>query len=76
MNYRRTLIACYLGFITQAITANFTPLLFLRLQAEFDIPLGQVALIPAVFFLTQLLVDALCAHFADRVDYRRCVMAS
>ena len=27
--YQKTLIACYLGFITQAITANFAPLLFL-----------------------------------------------
>ena len=27
--YGKTLIACYLGFITQAIAANFAPLLFL-----------------------------------------------
>ena len=27
--YQKTMIACYLGFITQAITANFAPLLFL-----------------------------------------------
>ena len=26
-NYKKTLIACYLGFITQAISANFAPLL-------------------------------------------------
>lgn len=24
-NYRKTLMACYLGFITQAICANFAP---------------------------------------------------
>ncbi len=29
VNYRKTLISCYLGFITQAIAANFAPLLFL-----------------------------------------------
>ena len=28
-NYRRTQLACYLGFITQAISANFAPLLFM-----------------------------------------------
>ena len=27
MNYQRTLKACYLGFITQAIAANFAQLL-------------------------------------------------
>lgn len=29
-NYKKTLRACYLGFITQAIAANFAPLLFWR----------------------------------------------
>ena len=28
------MIACYLGFITQAITANFAPLLFLTLHKD------------------------------------------
>ena len=54
-NYRKTLIACYLGFITQAIAANFTPLLFLKFHKDYGIPLGKIALIPTVFFLTQLL---------------------
>ena len=27
-NYRKTLLACYLGSITPAITAKFAPLLF------------------------------------------------
>lgn len=75
-NYRKTLIACYLGFITQAIVANFTPLLFLFFHKEFGIPLGQVALISTVFFFTQLLVDLFCATFVDRIGYRRCVVAS
>ena len=38
-NYRKTLIACYLGFITQAIAANFAPLLFLKLHTDYAIPL-------------------------------------
>ena len=25
-NYKKTLITCYIGFITQAIVANFAPL--------------------------------------------------
>ncbi len=75
-NYRRTLTACYLGFITQAITANFLPLLFIRLHTEYGISLGRIALIPTAFFLTQLLVDVLCARFADRVGYRRSIVIS
>ncbi len=75
-NYRRTLIACYLAFITQAICANFAPLLFLKFHTDLNISLGQIALIPTVFFLTQLTVDVFCARFVDRIGYRRSVVIS
>lgn len=75
-NYKKTLTACYLGFITQAIAANFAPLLFLKFHSDYNIPLGKIALISTVFFLTQLIVDVLCSYFADRIGYRRCVIAS
>ena len=75
-NYKKTLIACYLGFITQAISANFAPLLFLKFHNDYQIPLGQIALISTLFFLTQLIVDILCSYFADRIGYRKCVIAS
>ena len=76
VKYRKTLTACYLGFITQAISANFAPLLFLKFHTEYNIPLGKIALISTVFFLTQLIVDVLCSYFADRIGYRKCVVAS
>ena len=75
-NYRKTLIACYLGFIVQAITANFAPLLFLKFHTDYGISLGRIALIPAVFYVTQLLVDVFCAKFVDRIGYRRSVVVS
>ena len=75
-NYRKTLLACYLGFITQAITANFAPLLFLKFHTDYSISLGKIALIPMAFFITQLLVDLFCARFVDRIGYRRSVVAS
>lgn len=75
-DYKKTLKACYLGFITQAIVANFAPLLFLIFHNEFGIPLGKIALISTVFFFTQLLVDLFCAKFVDRIGYRQSVVAS
>ena len=57
--YKRTKIACYLGFITQAITANFVPLLFLTFHRYYGISLERLAMISAVFFITQLIVDFL-----------------
>lgn len=75
-NYKKTLTACYFGFITQAITANYIPLLFLTFRNTYGIPLEQIALIPLVFFLTQLVVDLAATQFADRIGYRTCVVAS
>ncbi len=75
-NYRKTLLACYLGFITQAITANFAPLLFLKFHTDYRITLGKIALIPTAFFLTQLLIDVFCARFVDTIGYRRSVVIS
>lgn len=75
-NYKKTLTACYLGFITQAISANFTPLLFLTFKGTYGITLEKIALIPFTFYLTQLIVDIGAAKFADKIGYRLCVIAS
>lgn len=74
--YQKTLMACYLGFITQAITANFAPLLFLTFHRTYQISLGRIAFISTAFFFTQLLVDLFCAKYVDRIGYRRSVIAS
>ena len=75
-NYKKTLIACYLGFVTQAISANFAPLLFLTFKETYGISLEKIALIPLVFYLTQLLVDFAATKYADKIGYRTCVVAS
>ena len=75
-NYKKTLIACYLGFVTQAISANFAPLLFLTFRSTYGITLDKIAMIPLVFYLTQLLIDLAATKFADKIGYRACVVAS
>ena len=75
-NYKKTLLACYLGCITQAISANFAPLLFLTFKSTYGISLEKIALIPFVFYLTQLLIDFAATKFADKIGYRTCVTAS
>ncbi len=75
-NYRKTLKACYLGFITQAIAANFAPLLFLKFHGDYGISLGRIALISTTFYFTQLVVDVFCARFVDKIGYRKSVVAS
>ena len=74
-DYRKTKTACYLGFVTQAIVANFTPLLFMAFHREYKIPLASMALIPAVFYIVQLITDLLCAKFKN-INYRKSIIAS
>lgn len=75
-NYQKTKRACYLGFVTQAIAANFAPLLFLKFHNDYNIPLGSIALISTFFFFTQLLVDLFCAKYVDRIGYRVSIVVS
>lgn len=75
-NYKKTLIACYLGFVTQAISANFTPLLFLTFKNTYGIGLEKIALIPLTFYLTQFLIDFAATKFVDKIGYRICVVSS
>jgi len=75
-NYKKTLIACYFGFVTQAISANFTPLLFLTFKNTYEIGFEKIALIPLVFYLTQLLIDLAATKFVDKIGYRTCVVSS
>lgn len=75
-NYRKTLAACCLGFVTQAISANFAPLLFLTFKNVYGISLEKIAMIPLVFYLTQLLIDLAATKFADKIGYRTCVVFS
>lgn len=75
-NYGKTKLACYLGFVTQAISANFAPLLFLTFHKSYGISFSELALISVVFYITQLIVDVVCAKIADKVGYRVCIIAS
>lgn len=74
-NYSKTKAACYLGFVTQAIVANFTPLLFMVFHREYGVPVASLALIPAVFYVVQLVTDFLCAKFKN-INYRRSIIIS
>ena len=74
--YSITLRACYLAFITQAITANLAALLFLRFHTEFGISLGKISVIPIAFFVTQITVDILCAGIVNKIGYRTAIICS
>ena len=75
-NFQHTMIACYMGYITQAIANNFAPLLFLTFQRQYSIPLSQIATLASINFGIQLVVDFVAAKFVDRIGYRVSMIAA
>ena len=69
-SYKRTLNACYIGYVVQAIVNNFVPLLFLTFQSTYHISMSSITMLITANFLIQLLVDFLSTGFIDRIGYR------
>lgn len=69
-DYKHTIFASYIGYITQAIINNFVPLLFLTLQHTYQISLSKITLLVTINFGVQLIVDSLAAHFIDKIGYK------
>lgn len=68
--YKRTMNACFVGYIVQAVINNFAPLLFLTFQSSYQIPLSEITVLITVNFGVQLIVDLLAAGFVDKIGYR------
>jgi len=70
VNYKSTLYACYLGYITQALIVNLPPLLFVVFQGKFGLSYTMLGSLVLVIFVTQLTVDALAIKFVDKIGQR------
>ena len=74
--YRKTIHACFVGYMVQAVVNNFAPLLFLTFERQYGIPLSQITLLVTANFCVQLLVDLGSARFVDRIGYRAALLAA
>lgn len=75
-SFKATLMACFAGYIVQAIINNFAPLLFLTFQSQYQLPITQITLLVSINFLTQLFVDFAAIFFVDRIGYRPSIVAA
>lgn len=69
-DYRKTIYACFIGYIVQAIVNNFVPLLFLTFQGSYGIPLSKITMLVTFNFGLQLVIDLISVTFVDRIGYR------
>lgn len=75
-NYKHTIIASYIGYITQAIVNNFAPLLFVTFHNHYHISLEKIGLLVMINFGTQLIIDFISAKYVDKIGYRISIVAA
>lgn len=74
--YQRTMYACFVGYIVQAVVNNFAPLLFLTFEKTYNIPLSRITMLITINFGVQLLVDLLSTKFVDRIGYKVSIVSA
>lgn len=70
LNYRYTIYACFIGYITQAIANNLSPLLFSCFMHDFHLSTMQITTFVVLNFMTQILSDILASKYADKFGYK------
>ena len=73
-NYQKTMYACFIGYIVQAVVNNFVPLLFVTFQKSYGISLPRITFLITINFCIQLVVDLVSAGFVDQIGYRASVI--
>ena len=73
-NYQKTMYACFIGYIVQAIVNNFVPLLFLTFESTYGIPMSQITTLITINFGIQLIVDLLSTGFVDKIGYKTSIL--
>ena len=74
-SYKTTKIACFIGFVVQAIINNFLPLLFIIFNTRYNLNYEQLGRLLFVNFFVQLIVDALTPALVKRIGYRGAAIA-
>ena len=70
LTYKHTLLACYVGYLTQSLVINFSPLLFVTFMSVYGLSLPQTTVLIGVSFTTQLTVDLLTSRWVKRLGAR------
>ena len=70
-NFKKTIFACYRGYITQGIVNNLSPLFFVIFQDHFGIDYMLISALILCNFITQVITDVLAVRYVDRIGMRR-----
>ena len=74
--YKKTMYACFAGYIVQAIVNNFLPLLFITFAGAYSIPLSRITFLITINFMIQLCIDLASTVLIDKIGYRASAILS
>lgn len=74
-SYKSTKIACFIGFVVQAIINNFLPILFIIFNTQYNLNYEQLGRLLFINFFVQLIVDALTPALVKKIGYRGAAIA-
>lgn len=75
-NYKKTLAACYLGYITQAITVNLATLFFVIFGRDYGVSYTDLGNLVLLTFVIQIAVDASMIKLTYKIGYRISAVAA
>ena len=75
-SFKSTKIACFIGFVVQAIINNFLPLLFIIFNSKpYNLNYEQLGRLLFINFFVQLIVDAITPAIVKKTGYRGAAIA-
>lgn len=69
--YRSTKLACYVGYIVQAVINNFLPILFIALQDVYELSYEKLARLIVFNFVTQMVTDLITPKIVEKTGYKK-----
>ena len=73
-NFIFTKIACYFGYITQAIVINLAPIFFVIFHDSYGLDNASIGTLILINFVVQILTDVISVRLTARLSMRMCAV--
>lgn len=74
ISYKSTKIACYIGYMTQAIVINLAPIFFVIFSDAYRVDNARLGTLVLVNFLVQILTDLVSVKLVNKINTRLCAV--
>lgn len=74
INYTGTRVACYIGYLTQAIVVNLAPLFFVIFGDSYALDNALLGTLILIVFVTQILTDTVSVRLVSKISLRTCAV--